>query len=427
LSFECCPVKVVTHYQEPNYEPLPEEIFHHVGYDDSAMQVYGCNNPCVYMNDYTDREYCFADGEQDFKCDDRGEYYSKTPITDPVPPTESPSMMPGTGGSELPSMLPGTGGSQPPSMMPGTDGSGSPVIGTEKPSMLPGTEQGTLVLNMTTASGCKCGMKKAGTEKKIPKIVGGTNTEVNEWPWMAAISFSTWGAGQAYGCGATLINNKFLISAAHCFFKDDGSKIDPRDITIVLMDHDKSVDTETQKLVYTVHFILTHLDYDPITFKNDIAIIKINSLLDNTDITEVDLNKVTPACLPTKGGYTGSAWVYGWGTLKSDGDQPNILQEVALDLASKSDCSTAMQSVGTEIVDGMLCAGGDEGKDSCQGDSGGPLTVDNNGQQELIGAVSFGIGCAQGGLYGVYADIYYYLDWINAVVAGEGPSEFCPL
>merc|ERR1739848_237589 len=143
LSFECCPVKVVTHYQEPNYEPLPEEIFHHVGYDDSAMQVYGCNNPCVYMNDYTDREYCFADGEQDFKCDDRGEYYSKTPITDPVPPTESPSMM------------------------PGTDGSGSPVIGTEKPSMLPGTEQGTLVLNMTTASGCKCGMKKAGTEKKI--------------------------------------------------------------------------------------------------------------------------------------------------------------------------------------------------------------------------------------------------------------------
>ena len=32
----------------------------------------------------------------------------------------------------------------------------------------------------------------------------------------------------------------------------------------------------------------------------------------------------------------------------------------------------------------------------------------------------------QGGLYGVYADVYYYLDWINGVVEGEGGAEYCP-
>jgi len=153
LSYACCPVKHVYHPDEPNHEPKPDQIFHHVGFDDSAMEMYGCNNPCVYMNDYTDREYCFADGDQDFKCDDKGQYYSKTPAyTDPMPPTDRPTMMTGPGGSQ-PSMMPGTDGPPKTDGPPITDGppkTDGPAI-TDGPPKTDGP-----AMNMTTSSGCIC-------------------------------------------------------------------------------------------------------------------------------------------------------------------------------------------------------------------------------------------------------------------------------
>lgn len=64
----------------------------------------------------------------------------------------------------------------------------------------------------------------------------------------------------------------------------------------------------------------------------------------------------------------------------------------------------------------MICAGYAEGGiDACQGDSGGPLSfrsLVNKDQWILGGIISFGIGCADANLPGVYTNVEKYAGWI---------------
>ena len=56
---------------------------------------------------------------------------------------------------------------------------------------------------------CKCGMvKRFGSGKRM---LGGTETEVNEFPWMAGIT----SRGRVF-CGGSVINSFWVITAAHC-------------------------------------------------------------------------------------------------------------------------------------------------------------------------------------------------------------------
>ena len=62
-----------------------------------------------------------------------------------------------------------------------------------------------------------------------------------------------------------------------------------------------------------------------------------------------------------------------------------------------------------------------------QADSGGPLTYKSRKQHVLIGATSWGLGCAIEGEYGKYSRISYYRDWIEGKMrsptyCGSGPD-----
>jgi secreted trypsin-like serine protease len=88
------------------------------------------------------------------------------------------------------------------------------------------------------------------------------------------------------------------------------------------------------------------------------------------------------------------------------------MRQAEVPITTDAYCASAYPTGLSEIAnDGqfdpatMLCAGYPQGgTDTCQGDSGGPLLApETDGTFRLVGATSFGSGCAQAGHPGVYA------------------------
>ena len=53
----------------------------------------------------------------------------------------------------------------------------------------------------------------AGCGVKLGRVLGGQNTEVNGYPWMAMLA---WKAGLSQFCGGAVLNSKWVATAAHC-------------------------------------------------------------------------------------------------------------------------------------------------------------------------------------------------------------------
>lgn len=146
-----------------------------------------------------------------------------------------------------------------------------------------------------------------------------------------------------------------------------------------------------------------HPQYAASTLNNDITVIRWAQAL----ATSVE---VVVASLPAQGAGVAAGQacrVSGWGAISEGGASSVTLRSVVKPALTNAVCSQRLSG----ITANMLCAGGAAGGgiDSCQGDSGGPLAVGN----QLVGIVSWGIGCARPNLPGVYARVANFRTWIN--------------
>merc|ERR1711953_1270882 len=246
------------------------------------------------------------------------------------------------------------------------------------------------------------------------RIVGGK--EVNpkgKLPYQVMF-FPCAPSGQCGLCGGTIVNKKFVITAAHCW----DSKM--TNLRVIVGEHNVFCDgvNEGGKVI-NVKKATMHPDYNKKTTDNDIAVLELSEELTFTD-------KIRPACLPSSEtkDYSGSAsTISGWGGTIGYGrneqqpQQPKqcTLKETIVKLIASSDpmCSKLPGlSTSSKI---KLCAFA-KGTDTCQGDSGGPLTVPENGKYTLVGVVSYGWGCASS-TPGIYARVQGFLPWIKSLIS----------
>jgi len=252
----------------------------------------------------------------------------------------------------------------------------------------------------------------ASIEQPSLRIVGGEEVS-NEYEFPSVVSLK-YTANSQHFCGASLINEQWVLTAAHCMVG-----LSTNDIVATVGEYDLSSTPETNST--SVEGIIIHPGYNTSTFDNDIALIKLSTAVSNDTISLLSRIETEEAIAVE----TTISTAIGWGSTvgyNSDEnvtpDYPSILNMVSLPLLSATLCSEKEPNT----TDNMICAGDviNGGIDSCQGDSGGPLLVESasTGETQQIGIVSFGDGCAAVDKPGVYTKIANYEEWINSQING---------
>lgn len=48
------------------------------------------------------------------------------------------------------------------------------------------------------------------------RIYGGEDADIDEFPWLAMLQYENHRGERKFSCGGSLINNRYVLSAAHC-------------------------------------------------------------------------------------------------------------------------------------------------------------------------------------------------------------------
>ncbi|XP_071406217.1 acrosin-like [Pithys albifrons albifrons] len=234
---------------------------------------------------------------------------------------------------------------------------------------------------------------------------GGTGVHPGAWPGIVSIQ-ATWANGTWHMCSGSLINPKWVLTVAHCFFgAGDVSK------WVVMIGATDLTAPGPEAELRHIQRLLVHQHYAPALARNNIALLELEEPLECSDYIQL-------GCVPDTNlrvSELRSCYIAGWRTTMDSALRPRLaLQEAKVRLIDVQLCNSSRWYAGA-VPPHDLCAGYPRGGiDTCQGDSGGPLVCKDNRADYfwLVGMTSWGRGCAGSKRPGIFTSTQHFHSWI---------------
>lgn len=233
-----------------------------------------------------------------------------------------------------------------------------------------------------------------------PKILNGFPSELGQFPFYAFLrTKERHHPKDRYICGGSLLNNEFILTAAHCLY--NVTKVEIHLGSLRKGEHEEG----RQVFFARTKHLYPHPDYNDEYLLNDIGLIKLPR-------PAIFSDRIQPVQFPMiHDVFEGMDLVAIGNGHRAKRKSATILQFALLTTITRSECKNMYPYIDENKT---FCAKGSFNESVCLGDSGGPVVV-NGLEDTLYGITSFlnstdCDGAAQG-----FTSVFPYIPWILQV------------